>query len=199
MFTQEKLNAMSGPELVAAYNSIEGVRPVKRFKNRETGVRRIMANTAITTETVISDPREIQAALVRAEKGGSRQILERALASTEAELTPGTEPDTMGATPGASGGDPVAEAENAPKKRGRKRLPRGEYNLEAGPIRRSFRENSNRGRLVSVLTEGATFEQLLDRFQMWNEDQLHKTIRMVNWWLGFEISTDESGIIRATR
>lgn len=163
MFTQDELTSKTGPELVEIFNGLPGVQQVKRFTNRDTGIRRILASqsTEVVDKPLVGD-------------------------SHESELNAENRP---------SPNDGVL-----PTKRGRKKQPRGTYNLEAGPVVRSFRANSARGRLLAVLTsEGATFASLLETFSEWNEDQLHKTIRMANWWLGFAISTDDSGIITASR
>ena len=92
------------------------------------------------------------------------------------------------------------EDEVAPRKRGRRPLPRGVYNLEPGPVQRPFRAGSGRGRLLAILTEdGATFDELLPQFPQWDRDQVHNTIRMCARWLGYTITTDEAGVIRASR
>ena len=93
-----------------------------------------------------------------------------------------------------------AEADSVLLKRGRKPLPRGEYNLEGGPDKRPYRQNSGRGRLLAILTTtGATFEELVPQFPEWDRDQVHNTIRMTARWLGFNITTDDNGVIRASR
>lgn len=42
MPTAEEVNAMNGPQLVAAFNAMKPEQPVKRFENRAAGVRRVM-------------------------------------------------------------------------------------------------------------------------------------------------------------
>ena len=147
----------TGPELVAIYNAIPGVKPVKRFATRADAVKRIMRTlTAAPTSVVPRVGAEIRT-------------------------------------------QPVVKERLAPvgKKRGPVSTP-GSYNLPAGPILKAHRANSARGRLILILLEGGgrTFAELLEIFPNWNEAQLHKTIRMLNWYLGYSVSTDDAGIIR---
>lgn len=87
-----------------------------------------------------------------------------------------------------------------PKKRGRKKKVPGIYNLSnEGRLHRNFRPSSGRGKLVALLQEGRTFTELLTELPQWNPDQLHKHIRCLNYWGGWALSTDEKGVIRATR
>lgn len=82
----------------------------------------------------------------------------------------------------------------APEKKTRQQAGRP-FNLEASLTKRNYRENSGRGKLVAALRDGRTFEQLLAEFPQWDEAGLNKTIRIINWWLGFGIVEDESGVI----
>ncbi len=78
--------------------------------------------------------------------------------------------------------------------------PQRAYNRAAGPTPRHYRSNSNRGKLLAILMgEGAKFEDLLKEFPVWNATQLHRTLNMTSWWLGFELTTDDEGVIRASR
>jgi hypothetical protein len=87
-----------------------------------------------------------------------------------------------------------------PTKLGRPRQLRGVYNLEGCGVARNYRATSGRGRVASILSgEGATFEQLLEQFPEWNENQLHNTIMRTAQWLGFNLTTDDDGVIRASR
>ncbi len=178
MFTQDQLEAKSGPELVAIFNDLDGVSPVKRFRTREAGVQRILGFTADPT-VVAADPKAIQAALVRAERGPTPA---EALAALDTQL----EED---------------EASLATESTKREPKVRGVYNLDRKDLIRTFRPNSRRGRLIAVLLgQGATFDALLANTEVGfnKEDVLHKTIRILNWWTGYGISTDENGIITLT-
>lgn len=42
MFTKQQVEAMTGPELIAAYNKLSPDAPVKRFAARAAGVRRVL-------------------------------------------------------------------------------------------------------------------------------------------------------------
>lgn len=151
MFTQATLETKTGPELVEIFNGLPGVKQVKRFTNRETGVRRIL-------EASLENQRP------------------------EANRRP-------------------PQPEDAPKKRGRKKEPRGTYNLKGGDNKRSYRESSGRGQMLAILTTtGATFDELVERFPQWNADKIHGTIKnVVATWLGFDVTTDDNGVIRASR
>ena len=145
MFTQDQLEAKTGPELVAIFNALDGVSPVKRFRDRETGVNRILGYTQV--ESVLTDL------------------------------------DTQ---------DEAEVVARQPKVR-------GIYNEARKEVIRTFRPNSRRGRLISLLlNEGATFDDLLANSEVGfqEEDVLHKTIRILNWWTGYGLTTDDSGVIR---
>lgn len=78
---------------------------------------------------------------------------------------------------------------------------RGVYNEPRKELIRTFRPNSRRGRLITLLLgEGATFDQLLVNSEVGfpQEDVLHKTIRILNWWTGYGLATDDNGIITLT-
>jgi len=161
MFTQEQLIEKTGPELVEIFNGLPGVTQVKRFTNRDTGIRRILASQ------VVDD----LAGTGLASLGVTQEVLS----------------------------DP-ANVVSEPAKRGRKKQPRGTYNLTGGERKRSYRANSRRGRLLAVLTaDGATFEGLLGQLEEFNTETLHNDIKMVSRWLGFDVTTDDAGIIRASR
>ena len=82
----------------------------------------------------------------------------------------------------------------------RKRTPRGTYTLTGGPTKRPYRTNTQRGKLLTVLTEdGATFERLRVLFPQWDAGRLHRTIRMLSNYFGFDFTTDDQGVIRASR
>lgn len=159
MFTQEALETKSGPELVAIFNGLDNVSPVKRFRNREAGVRRILAFTTYDqAEEVTMNPTPAEALIA----------LDVQLEEDEIAL---------GRTPKV----------------------RGVYNLERKDLIRTFRVNSRRGRLINLLlADGATFDQLLVQSDFNEEDVLHKTIRILNWWTGYGITTDDAGIITLT-
>ena len=156
---QVNLETKSGPELVAIFNGIEGVSPVKRFRTREAGIKRIITTKGYIT-TDVEDMSS--AANVRPDKGLTK------LANEIVVSTPKV---------------------------------RGVYNLDRKELIRTFRPNSRRGRLITLLLgEGATFDQLLANSEVGfnTEDVLHKTIRILNWWTGYGISTDENGTITLT-
>lgn len=147
-----ELSSKSGPELVAIYNAIPGVSPVKRFTNRETGVRRILKTLASSPSTIV--------------------------ATVDVE--------------------PAATVEEQPAKEKSSRGPSatpGQYDLPRKDIIRAHRENSGRGRLIDALKEGRSWSQLREQFTQWTDAQLHKTIRMLNWYLGYAVKTDEAGVI----
>ncbi len=92
----------------------------------------------------------------------------------------------------------VNESNAIKKKRGRDKLVRGTYDLPKGPCRRTCRPNSGRGRLAEICeTTGATFEELLVQLPQWDVEKLHHHIRNMHYHLGYEIRTDENGVIRA--
>ncbi len=156
MFTQTELETKTGPELVAVFNGIEGVSPVKRFRTREAGVQRIL----VTYGTL------------------------------SVKVTPEVDAEILAA---AADGDDIPIV--------RQPKVRGVYNLDRKELIRTFRPNSRRGRLITLLLgEGATFDQLLANTEVGfnTEDVLHKTIRILNWWTGYGISTDDNGIITLT-
>jgi hypothetical protein len=165
MFTQDNLASKSGPELVAIFNGLEGTSPVKRFTNREVGIRRILAVTA--------DYPVEEATITPAE---ALENLDTQLEEDEANL--------------------AAEVAVA-----RQPKVRGIYNEPRKDLIRTFRPNSRRGRLITLLlNEGATFDELLANTEVGfnEEDVLHKTIRILNWWTGYGLTTDDSGVIRLT-
>lgn len=55
MYSLKELKSMSGPELVKTFNNLPDTNPVKRFKNRETGVRRILSALGPITPDEASD------------------------------------------------------------------------------------------------------------------------------------------------
>jgi hypothetical protein len=140
MITKSELETKTSSELVAIFNSLDGVKPTKRFPSKEIGIARIL-------KTI----------------GEEKRVLN--------------------------------------KKRGRKRVePIGTYNLSnEGMIQRTFRPNSGRGKLVEYLLEGKTFSELLELLQQWDEKQLDRHIRNTNWYGGWNLKTDENGVIRVTR
>ena len=149
MFTQAQLETKTGPELVAVFNGIEGVSPVKRFRTRQAGVQRIL--TTYGSLEVVDAVNEIA--------------------------------DTVVAT--------VTRVKKV----------RGVYNEAPKELIRTFRPNSRRGRLINLLlAEGATFDQLLVNTEVGfnTEDVLHKTIRILNWWTGYGLTTSEDGVITLT-
>lgn len=149
MFTQVQLETKTGPELVAVFNGIEGVSPVKRFRTRQAGVQRIL-----TTYGNVS--------------------VEVAEVAPVAEVT-----------------EVVAKVKKV----------RGIYNEPRKELIRIFRPNSRRGRLITLLlNEGATFDQLLVNKEVGfpQEDVLHKTIRILNWWTGYGLTTNADGVIFLT-
>ena len=91
---------------------------------------------------------------------------------------------------------PVAATVTLGKKRGPKSSV-GIYNLPKGDLIKAHRVNSERGRLILILLEGGgrTFAELLEIFPNWDAAQLHKTIRMLNWYLGYSVFTDDAGIM----
>jgi hypothetical protein len=165
MFTQEDLATKTGPQLVSLFNGIEGTKPIKRFTNREVGIRRILAVTA-GMEVEFSEIRPVGENLVK---------LESQVAATLEEIV------------------------NAPFKDAKPKKERGVYNIPRKPLIRTFRKNSRRGRLITrLLTTGATFDELLVDTEIGFpvELTLHKTLRILNWWTGYGLTTDENGIIR---
>lgn len=54
MFTQEELTQKTGPELVEIFNGLPGVSQIKRFTNRETGVKRILATQSTEEDLTVS-------------------------------------------------------------------------------------------------------------------------------------------------
>ena len=183
MYTKQDLENKSGPELVTIFNSLPGNSRVKRFTNREVGIRRILVAQDTTPDNVV-DPKDVTVDQVRAERGD--------------KLTPKEVVKAIGEI--ADKVVPNVKTTDEPTKRGRKKDPRGTYNLKGGLTQRPFRASSGRGQLLAILTgEGATFTDLLPKFPQWTEDQLHHTIRMTSRWLGFTITTDTNGVIRATR
>lgn len=176
MFTQTQLETKTGPELVNIFNNIDGVRPVRRFRTRIVGMNRILTTYKLITEkSTVVDPKAVQAELVRAERG--EEPIGKTPAQALEDLDTQLEED---------------EADLA------KRQPRerGVYNLPRKDLIRTFRPNSRRGRLIAILLgQGATFDELLVKSEFREESVLHKTIRILNWWTGYRISTDDDGII----
>lgn len=150
MTTQaQNLEALSNAELASFYNNIPGVKPVKKFRDRATAVKRILKALAENPDYVA--PKQ-------------EQVVEEKVAKTERKNA---------ATP-------------------------GQYDLPQNEILKAHRANSARGRLIEMCTKsvGATFAELGEAFPQWNEAQLHKTIRMCNWYLGYEVRTGDDGRIR---
>jgi len=52
MYTEENLSTLSGPALVEAYNGLKPEKDVKRFSNRDTGIKRILQLQAERAEEV---------------------------------------------------------------------------------------------------------------------------------------------------
>lgn len=78
---------------------------------------------------------------------------------------------------------------------------RGIYNLPRKELIRIYRPNSRRGQLIDLLlTNGATFDELMANtdFNFASEDVLNTTIRILNWWTGYGISTNADGVIFLT-
>jgi len=180
MFTQSELETKSGPELVAIFNALDGVDQVKRFRNRETGVKRILAfaTSGYAEEGDLfrsGDPKNpAPPTLINMLNGGE---------PTETSRVDASQPNES----------------NAPKTREPK--VRGIYNLERKELIRTFRPNSRRGRLITLLlNEGSTFDALLANTEVgFNEEGvLHKTLRILNWWTGYGLTTDADGVIRLT-
>ena len=165
----QDLSAKSGPELVSLFNSIPGVTPVKRFASRPAGIKRILAALAENPEATVEEP-----------KPAIPVGLATALGMTVRNVDTGE----------------IQKPDEPVRRRGRQRQERGTYNVEAGPIRRSHRANSTKGRLFDALVAGATFEQLQEQFDQLTETQLHRKIREMAWWLGYELRTDSDGVIR---
>ena len=191
LYTREELETKTGPQLVAIFNEIQDQHPdgqrVKRFASRDAGINRILTVQEVQPDAPsnVVDPKDVTAAMNRAD---------RAREAGEPEPVPVAAPEPQDSTEDSS------EDEVPSKRRGRKPLPRGTYNLEGGPTKRPYRANSGRGRLLAILTtDGSTFEDLLPHFPQWDRDQVHNTIRMCARWLGFTITTDDNGVIRATR
>jgi len=73
----------------------------------------------------------------------------------------------------------------------------GTYNEE--PLeKRVHPRKSKRADLAAALRDGATYSDLVKEFvpsRFANEKLLHKTIRILHWWNGYGLSTDENGKI----
>lgn len=162
-FTREQLEAMPGPELVRTFNSIPGVRQVKKFSSRGAGVNRILTLQGSSALPVVS-------------KAKVRK------------------------TYVASEGVEMVDVDYSSLTKGRKRLPRGTYDMEADAEKqesRNMRPSSGKGQLHEALREGATFDELLadEQFADWGPEKLHYTIRSLSWWHGYALRTDENGTI----
>lgn len=59
---------------------------------------------------------------------------------------------------------------------------------------KTIRPGTGRARLASVLTQGATIRQVMDRFK-WNYKTAHNRILALNEALGFGVREDEDGVI----
>lgn len=59
---------------------------------------------------------------------------------------------------------------------------------------KTMRPGTGRARLASVLTQGATIRQVMDRFE-WNYKTAHNRILALNEALGFGVREDEDGVI----
>lgn len=80
--TPESLERMSGPELVAAYNTLNPEKPIKRFQNRSVGITRVLAALAHDGPEEPVEPAE-KPAQERAAAGEARRVFR-----PEGELKP---------------------------------------------------------------------------------------------------------------
>lgn len=171
MYTQDELESKTTRELAEIFNNIPGTKPVKRFSNKEVGVRRVLA---VLPDEQLPPPASLQKLLTF--NAPSKSVAKRMVAQTERI-------------------EPLVD--ERPKKRGRKRAERGIYNEPLGQTLRTARPSSGRGRLLEMLLTGATFSELQAALPQWTEDQLHRHIRNTHFYLGYRLTTDDNGVIRA--
>lgn len=72
---------------------------------------------------------------------------------------------------------------------------RKKYNLPAGNVLRNFRKGSQRAKIIDMLLEGATFEEIQATFNL-SYKNAYQNIRLLNTCVGFGLKEDENGVIR---
>ena len=153
--TPEQVETMSGPELVAAYNALGPKKPVKRFANRDIGVRRVLE--ALEAAAAAGDGPETPA--------GAGQ-------DTTAPVAAATTPEEP-SQPQPEGGPEQA----APKRSGGRRAVR---HFEPGGELKAPRPTSKRGKLLEWLVEpeGMSADEIATMFE-WTPRDVKDALRLL--------------------
>jgi len=174
MLNANELATKSGPELVALFNAIPGVAPVKRFASRADAVKRIIRTLAENPSAIPPAP-----VVIQPKEGDTLRVSGEVIGTVAPKAT-----------------EIVEVFNKVAAKVGRPRRTEFVFNYPVRDYSRTCRENSGRGRLLAAVREGLTFSQLLERCPQWDADRLSKNIQKLHTWLGYGLSTDEDGVIR---
>tara|TARA_R110002153_G_scaffold132597_2_gene281656 strand:- start:22652 stop:23242 length:591 start_codon:yes stop_codon:yes gene_type:complete len=192
--TREDLEAKTSRQLVEIFNAIPGVQTVTRFSSRMSGVNRIL--------TIQPDVRPVAEPIKPAAAPASLEEIVNAPFHMSSQHVIATEapPKLTWADTGTVRDEVDIAVDYLAQSRPRRKATQGTYNLTGGVTKRNYRENTQRGKLLHVLmVDGATFDRLLILFPQWDASHLHRTIRMLSNHFGFDFTTDDAGVIRASR
>jgi hypothetical protein len=193
------LETLAGPQLVALYNEkapLVGDKPVSKFSDRSTAIKRVRALLAKIGETkTVTDETD--------EDAGIPDFLKKDAVSNP--INPPAPAPKAKAEPKAAPApkaEPKAKAKAAPKPKAEKKVierkPRGmRFFFPVADEIKNVRPGTHRATLVDLLSrkEGASFEEC-QAATGWDKKTCYEGIRLLHSYVGYGMTQDAEGRIK---